>query len=90
MIIKHFETDKINLDHHKFILLYGQNEGQKKEFTRNILNQINDKEVLSYDEKYLIELKNITGNSLNDKQLLELTSKDKDAFNKEMRELEYL
>ena len=30
MIIKHFETNKINLDNHKFILLYGQNEGQKE------------------------------------------------------------
>ena len=69
-------------------------ENNIKEILNNFFDEIiiNLEEILnnykkSNDEKYLIELKNITGNSLNDKQLLELTSKDKDAFNKEMREL---
>ena len=56
MIIKNFETNKINLDQNKFILLYGQNEGHKKEITQKILNQIEDKEILSYDEKFLSDL----------------------------------
>ena len=69
-------------------------ENNIKEILNNFFDEIiiNLEEILnnykkSNDEKYLIELKNITGNSLNDKQLLELTSKDKDTFNKEMREL---
>ena len=41
----------------------------------------------SNDEKYLIEIKNITGNSLDDTQLIKLTSEKKEIFNKKMREL---
>ena len=41
----------------------------------------------SNDEKYLTEIKNITGNSIADNQLTKLVSKDKDEFTKEMREL---
>ena len=40
----------------------------------------------SKDEKYLTELKNITGNSLDDVKLKEITSKKAD-FIKEMRDL---
>ena len=93
MIIKHFETDKINLDHHKFILLYGQNEGQKKESTRNILNQINDKEVLSYEEKYLIENLNnfyegILTNSFFEKNKIILIAKTSDKIVSIIEELD--
>ena len=41
----------------------------------------------SKDEKYLTELKNITGNSLDDVKLKEITSKEKADFIKEMRDL---
>ena len=41
----------------------------------------------SNDEKYLTQIKNITGNSIADNQLTKLVSKDKDEFTKEMREL---
>ena len=41
----------------------------------------------SNDEKYLTEIKNITGNALNEDKLRDLLSKEKDAFLKEMRDL---
>ncbi len=41
----------------------------------------------SNDEKYLTQIKNITGNSLNDNQLIKLLSKDKKDFIQEMRDL---
>ena len=41
----------------------------------------------SNDEKYLKEIKNITGNALSEKQLINLASKEKDDFSKEMRNL---
>ena len=41
----------------------------------------------SNDEKYLTEIKNITGNALNDDQLIKLVSKDKSFFEKNMRDL---
>ena len=41
----------------------------------------------SNDEKYLTEIKNITGNSLNDEELIRIISKEKDTFIKEMKNL---
>ncbi len=41
----------------------------------------------SEDEKYLTEIKNITGNSLNNSELLHLVSKEKNIFCTEMRNL---
>ena len=41
----------------------------------------------SNDEKYLTEIKNITGNSLNDAQLIKLTSEKRNVFIKKMKEL---
>ena len=41
----------------------------------------------SNDEKYLTEIKNITGNSLNDEELVRMISKEKDTFLKEMKNL---
>ena len=41
----------------------------------------------SNDEKYLIQIKNVTGNSLSDDNLAQLSSKGKESFLKEMNEL---
>ena len=41
----------------------------------------------SNDEKYLTQIKNVTGNSLSDNNLAQLSSKDKESFLKEMKEL---
>ena len=39
MIIKSFETNKIELDKNKFILLYGQNNGLKNETLKNLIKK---------------------------------------------------
>ena len=49
MIIKFFETNKINLNHAKLILLYGKNEGLKNQILDK-LTKDNDK-VFTYEEK---------------------------------------
>ena len=41
----------------------------------------------SNDEKYLTQIKNVTGNSLSDNNLAQLSSKGKESFIKEMNEL---
>ena len=53
MIIKSFETTKIELDKNKFVLLYGKNNGFKTEVTNNLLK---DKiEIKKYEEKEILE-----------------------------------
>ncbi|MEC7136251.1 MAG: preprotein translocase subunit SecA [Pseudomonadota bacterium] len=57
-----------------------------EEILKNIeLTIINYKK--SNDEKYLTEIKNITGNSLNDEELLKLFSKDQKTITKELKDL---
>ena len=41
----------------------------------------------SNDDKYLTEIKNITGNSLSDQKLLELITKEKPVFNSELTKI---
>ena len=41
----------------------------------------------SNDEKYLTEIKNITGNSIKDEKLAKISSKSEESFEKEMRYL---
>ena len=41
----------------------------------------------SNDEKYLTQIKNITGNSLNDEQVVKLLSKEKSIFFKDLKDL---
>ena len=49
MIFNSFEIDKININKNKFILLYGKNEGYKKEVTNVLLKD--KKEIKIYEEK---------------------------------------
>ena len=57
MIIKSFETTKIELNKNKFVLLYGKNNGFKSEVTNNLLK---DKiEIKKYEEKEILENTNI-------------------------------
>ncbi len=67
MIIRYFETNKINLDQNKLILFYGQNEGFKNDVINNLLSK-ND-EIFIYDEKEILDdseifLENIKSKSL--------------------------
>ena len=70
MIIKFFETNKINLDLNKLILFYGQNEGYKNEVINNLFNKNN--QIYVYDEKEILNdpeifLENIKSKSLFEK-----------------------
>ena len=60
------------------------------DFYEEILNdlevKINDFKKTN-DEKFLTEIKNVTGNSINDEDLLKLVSREKDNFKVKMREL---
>ncbi|MEL0246916.1 MAG: hypothetical protein VW954_06875 [Alphaproteobacteria bacterium] len=49
MIIKSFETNKINIDKNNIILMYGKNEGLKKQLTEKLTSKFLDIE--TYEEK---------------------------------------
>ena len=60
------------------------------DFFEDILNELKvsvNNYRKSNDEKYLTEIKNITGNSINDEELLNISSKDEESFVKKMRYL---
>lgn len=57
-----------------------------EEILNNLKSSIGDYKK-SNDEKYLIEIKNITGNALSEEKLIELASKDKDQFVSEIKKL---
>ena len=54
MILKSYEINKINLNSNKIILLYGKNEGLKKE-TINLLIKSKNIEISNFDEKDILE-----------------------------------
>ena len=53
MIIKYYDTNKINLDKNKFILFYGKNEGYKAEIIKNLTK--NGQKISTYDEKEILD-----------------------------------
>ena len=69
MIIKSFEANKININKQSFILLYGRNEGLKKQIKINLLK---DKNITSnYEEKEIINNPNFFFESINSESLFE-------------------
>ena len=56
MIIKSFETNKINLKFNSLILLYGKNEGLKNQVIADLLKNKTNKE--SYEEKDILNNSN--------------------------------
>ncbi|WP_023649203.1 DNA polymerase III subunit delta [Candidatus Pelagibacter ubique] len=71
MIIKSYETKKIDINKNNIILFYGQNEGGKKEEISKILKLNNDKSLFSYDEKEILENIEIFYNSIYSGSLFE-------------------
>ncbi len=69
MIIKSYETDKINLKKSSFVLFYGKNEGLKNE----IKNELLKKKTItsSYEEKEILDNSNNFIESLSSKSLFE-------------------
>ena len=69
MIIKHFETHRINLKLNKFILLYGKNEGLKNEII-SVLTK-DKKKASNHDEKEILENRNSFLESILSKSLFD-------------------
>ena len=69
MIIKPYGIDKVNLDKNSLILLYGNNEGLKKEIIKKLTKD--QKKIFNYDEKIILETKNIFFENLFNKSLFE-------------------
>ena len=73
MIIKSYEINKINLVKIKLFLLYGKNEGLKNKTTKFLLGY--KSEVLTYDEKELLDNQNEFIENTCTKSLFEPTKK---------------
>jgi len=90
VIVKYFETHKINLELNKFILFYGKNDGLKNE-TINTLTK--DKKNVSYhDEKEILEnhnnfLENLLSKSLFEEEKILIIKRSTDKILKIIDEL---
>ncbi len=69
MIIKFFEFDKIDKKKNKLILLYGKNEGLKKECIEKFIN--NKSSISNYEEKEVLDNKEIFLENLTSKSLFD-------------------
>ena len=57
MIVKSFETNKINISKNNIILMYGKNEGLKKQLTAKLISKFTD--IKTYEEKEILDNSNI-------------------------------
>ena len=64
MILKTFELNKLKLNDFNFFLFYGNNEGLKEEITKNLFEEKYSNNIYRYDEKEILESKNIFFNSI--------------------------
>ena len=69
MILKSFEIAKVNLDLHKIILLYGKNEGYKKQIINKLTKGIKDINI--YEEKEIIDIQGSFIEKISTKSLFE-------------------
>jgi DNA polymerase-3 subunit delta len=90
MILKSYEINKINLDNHKIVLLYGKNEGHKNESIRLITNK--RVKSINYEEKEILEnttnfLESIFSVSLFDNEKIILIKRATDKILKIIEEI---
>ena len=71
MIIKSFETRKINLEQNKLILLYGKNEGYKSECIDHLIKGKNKEIIFFYYEKEILDNTNTFLEEISSKSLFE-------------------
>ena len=84
MIIKYFDFNKINLKKNRNILLYGKNEGLKKEIISNLFKNNNLKSS-TFEEKEILEnqttfLENLLSKSLFEKEKIILIKRATDKI----------
>jgi len=71
MILRSFEVDKINLDIHNYILLYGKNEDAKNDEILKIINTQKEASVARYDEKQIFDNNEMFFNNIFSKSLFD-------------------
>ena len=71
MIIKSYEINKINLKKNNVYLLYGENEGFKNKVIHDTFNKFS-KNIYKYDEKEILNNKEIFFNKIFSKSFFEL------------------
>ena len=72
MILKAYETNKININKNNLILFYGENQGIKEDEIAKILKQNKDKTLVRYDEKQILENIEVFYNETLSKSLFEV------------------
>ena len=90
MIIKSFEANKININKNNIILMYGKNEGLKKQLTYKLASKFNDIE--TYEEKEILDnlnnfLENILNKSLFSKEQIFIIKRATDKIHKIVEEI---
>ena len=71
MIIKSFEHQKIDLNKYNFFLLYGENEGHKKQIIEQKFKKFYSENIYSYDENEIINNQEIFFNNIFSKSFFE-------------------
>lgn len=69
MIIKSFETKKINIKQNKLILFYGKNDQIKKEAIENLTNS--KKQIVNYEQNEILDNEDYFVESISSKSLFE-------------------
>ncbi len=90
MILKSFESNKIDVHKNKIILLYGKNEGHKNEIISAITKK--NKNISNYDEKEILDnttqfLENLFNQSLFDNEKLIIIKRATDKILKIIEEI---
>ena len=90
MIIKSFETNKINTSKNKIILMYGKNEGLKRQLTDRL--SLNFHVIETYEEKEILDnsnnfLENILNKSLFSEKQIFLIKRASDKIYKILEEI---
>ena len=90
MIIKHFESNKINFKKNNIILLHGKNEGLKKLVTDKLTSHFS--EIQIYEEKEILDnsinfLENILNKSLFSKEQIFIIKRATDKIYKIIEEI---
>ena len=70
MILKSFELDKTNFSKFKLFVLYGENEGLKKEIISKIKRNYNNKEII-YEEEQILKNKDFFFSEIKNKSLFD-------------------
>ena len=91
MIIKSFEIDKINKSKNNLILMYGKNEGLKKQLTDKLTSNFQDIEI--YEEKEILDdsnnfLENFLNKSLFSKKQIFIIKRATDKIIKVIEEID--